>query len=220
MVQRSAPRTRAGQHLCCTRGSRFSLVFREAPVLHYRGQLRTWACKWVKKLFVAWSSVPTPWSRLDTALISLEQTPALLGPCRPFSAPGVPRPCVCCRGSVGHWTQGCRCSSDLRTGGAKEKHAVGAWALLCSPSRSLATFDLHWQTFGCYKDLPSQVLKIHIWVKSCVPRSWGAFHVLCTQKVCSGAGGLSWAPSWNDWTTFLPSQLTGDKRKMSFRLGT
>lgn len=59
MVQRSPPGSQAGYHLCCTRGSRFSLFFREAPELHCREQLRIWACKWVWKFLVEWIRVST-----------------------------------------------------------------------------------------------------------------------------------------------------------------
>lgn len=122
----------------------------------------------------------------------------------------------CCRGSVGQQTQGYTHEPDLRTGGAKERHVIGVRALLCWPSSS-AALDPLWEIFWCYKDLPSQVMKIDIWAEGCVPESWEASHILDMQKVCGGARDLSWISNWNDWTTFHPSQLTGDKRKMSFR---
>lgn len=176
-------------------------------MLHCRGELRVWTCYWRNFIIFLWHKVVflhpgegwTPWHLLNSSA-------------RPLPAPICP---WCCRGSVGHQTQGCTPNPDLRAEGAKENHVTGVRALLYWPSRSSAALDPPSEIFWYLKDLPSPVLKIDVWTESCVPESWGASHVLERQKVCGGAGDLSWISSWNDWTTFLPSQLTGEK---GFRL--
>lgn len=90
---------------------------------------------WYKAVFLhpggGWTPVGTLWTVNSSA-----------GPLPTPFCPG------CCRGSVGHQTQGCTRNPDLRTGSAEEKHVTGVRALCAAPAGA----QLLWTLPGRYLD--------------------------------------------------------------------